>query len=100
MPTKLSDLTTNLVASLTLHAKRINGETVTYAFFSLLLALESPHYFLPAYVSVPKVQEEDQPRKISQILTVPSDMLGKKTMPKQSDPLDFHQHQKAIFGQI
>jgi len=27
---------------------------------------------------VPKVQEEDKPRKMSQILTVPSDMLGKK----------------------
>jgi hypothetical protein len=88
MPTKRSDLTTNLVASLALHTKRINGETVA-----------SPHYFLPAYVSVPKVQEEDKPRKMSQILTVWSDMLEKK-MPKQSEPLDFHQHQKAIFAQI
>jgi len=67
MPTKRSDLTTNLVASLVLHTKRINGETVA-----------SPHYFLPAYVSVPKVQEEDKPRKMSQILTVWSDMLEKK----------------------
>jgi len=87
MPTKRSDLTTNLVASLVLHTKRINGETVA-----------SPHYFLPAYVSVPKVQEEDKPRKMSQILTVWSDMLEKNA--ETVEPLDFHQHQKAIFAQI